>query len=213
MLTALILAACYFLGSIPFGYVLGKNKGVDLRKEGSGNIGATNAMRVMGYKAGLAVLALDAFKGFLGAYLGGLTGVPDAWGEGVGGLLAFMGHCFPVFLGFRGGKGVATALGVMLYLVPVYAVFALGTYAATVLVSKYSSLGTLVSLALISVLMLTRSTVTSYKTITVLMAAIIVFKHRGNIERLIRGEELPIIRKKTKNVDGGGRHTGPQRWR
>lgn len=203
MLTAFILAVSYLLGSIPFGYVLGKNRGVDLRKEGSGNIGATNALRVMGFKAGLTVLALDAFKGFLGACLGGLTGMPDAWGEALGGFLAFTGHCFPVFLGFRGGKGVATALGVMLYLAPVYAVVALGAYVTVVLVWRYSSLGTLISLAVVSVLMLARSPVTSYKAITLFMAAIIVIKHRRNIKRLIKGEELPIIRKNPKNVSAG----------
>lgn len=207
MTKALILIACYLLGSVPFGYVLGRSKGVDLRKEGSGNIGATNALRVMGYKAGLVVLSLDALKGVAAAHLGGFTGMPDAWGGPVAGLLAFTGHCFPVFLGFRGGKGVATALGVILYLMPAYAVLALAIYAGTVLVSKYSSLGTLVSLAVVLVSVLVRSPALSYKVVTVLMAIIIVLKHQQNIRRLIARRELPVVRKGLK-TEGGQRGGG-----
>lgn len=208
MRMVLVLTAAYLMGSIPFGYLLGKGKGVDLRKEGSGNIGATNALRVIGAGAGLLVLLLDAAKGFIASWLGSsFSGMPAGWGGPVAGLLALVGHCFSVFMGFKGGKGVATALGTTLYLVPLYGVLGLAIFAVIVLVSKYSSLGTLTAVLTVLGLVLAGDFSLGLKLSTSVMVLIIVVKHRNNIRRLVTGKELPITKSSRQNEtgkEGGG---------
>jgi glycerol-3-phosphate acyltransferase PlsY len=203
MRMVLVLTAAYLMGSIPFGYLLGKGKGVDLRKEGSGNIGATNALRVIGAGAGLLVLLLDATKGFIASWLGSsFSGMPAGWGGPVAGLLALVGHCFSVFMGFKGGKGVATALGTTLYLVPLYGVLGLAIFAVIVLVSKYSSLGTLTAVLTVLGLVLAGDFSLGLKLSTSVMVLIIVVKHRNNIRRLVTGKELPITKSSRQNETG-----------
>ncbi|OHB29117.1 MAG: acyl-phosphate glycerol 3-phosphate acyltransferase, partial [Desulfuromonadaceae bacterium GWB2_53_15] len=136
------LAAAYLLGSIPTGLLLGKAYGIDVRKEGSGNIGATNLYRTVGRKVGVITLVGDCFKGLvpvMAARAWGLGAEQVAWV----GLAAFCGHVFSVFLRFKGGKGVATGLGVFLALSPLAVAIAVGVFAVLVLKWRYVSLGSI----------------------------------------------------------------------
>ncbi len=186
---ALVLAG-YLLGSIPFGVLVARAlRGVDVRASGSGNIGATNVARVAGVGPGLLVLGLDATKGALAVLLARalLPGAPVV--HALSGLAAVLGHVFPFSLGFRGGKGVATALGVLSLLVPAAALAGVLAYALVFGVSRISSLGSLVAgpaaVAASAVWPGTRLAVG----LTSVLFALILFTHRGNIRRLLGHSE------------------------
>jgi glycerol-3-phosphate acyltransferase PlsY len=190
----LALALSYVSGSLPFAYVAGAIKGVDLRKQGSGNLGATNVFRVLGWKIGLVVFLLDALKGALPVLLlppriEGATN-PTLWAIACG-VAAIAGHVRPVFLKFRkGGKGVATAAGVFFALAPVPMAATFAVFVAIVLATGYVSLGSLVSAVLLPTLLLLAQGASSPLFIVSLVVATFVFwTHRGNISRLRRGEE------------------------
>ena len=142
LLLMLLLAGAYLLGSIPTGLLLGKLYGIDVRKEGSGNIGATNLYRTVGRKVGVMTLAGDCLKGLLPVLAMKYSTLPVEYAAWVG-LAAFCGHVFSVFLKFRGGKGVATALGVFLALSPLAVAIALGVFIALMLIWRYVSLGSI----------------------------------------------------------------------
>lgn len=193
--TVLILAAAlgYLLGSIPFGVLVTRLLGLgDLRKIGSGNIGATNVLRTGNKGAALATLLLDGGKGALAVWIARLAAGGDA--AQLAGLSAFLGHLFPVWLGFRGGKGVATFLGTLLMLAwPVGAAACL-TWAATALVSRYSSLSALVAAAL----SIAWAGLLGHGELVILitiLATLVFWKHLPNIERLKAGTEPKIGRK------------------
>ncbi len=177
--------AGYLLGSIPFGVLVARARGVDVRASGSGNIGATNVARVAGLGPGLLVLGLDAGKGALAVLLARalLPGAPFV--EALSGLAAVVGHLFPFSLGFRGGKGVATALGVLAVLVPAAAVAGGVAYGLVFAVFRISSLGSLVAgpaaLAAAALWPGTRLAVG----FTAVLYVLILFTHRGNIRRLL----------------------------
>jgi len=184
------VAAGYFLGSIPWGLLLARvGRGVDVRTEGSGNIGATNVARVAGFRLGLAVLALDAGKGAAAVRLAE-TLVPGNQGvAALAGLAAFAGHVAPVWLRFRGGKGVATALGVLTVLVPAAALAAIAVYALVLALTRTSSLGSLLAgpaaIAAAGLFPGTRLAVG----LTVALYGAMLWTHRGNIRRLVRRVE------------------------
>ena len=185
------LAASYAAGSIPSAYLAGKAKGVDLRQHGSGNLGATNAWRVLGWRVGVAVYTVDTLKGLLPVLL---LPRPVAHAELVGiayGIAAIAGHVRPVFLGFqKGGKGVATAGGVFLALAPVPFLVALGVFLGVFLATGYVSAGSLsaaVALPLALFAYVGRPTATVV--LAVLVALFVFWTHRANIARLRRGEE------------------------
>jgi glycerol-3-phosphate acyltransferase PlsY len=188
------IAIAYVAGSIPSAYVAGRMRGVDLRKHGSGNLGATNVIRVLGTKIGLIVFAFDVAKGalpvlFLPRYTGAsMTGI---WVAILCGAAAILGHARPVFLLFsRGGKGVATAAGVFLALAPVQTALALIVFAVVLLTSGYVSLGSLIAATLLPVLLaITVGVRSPVFTISVLVALFVYWTHRANIARLRRGEE------------------------
>lgn len=187
-----LLVASYLIGAIPFGLVIGKMAGKDIRKEGSKNIGATNVNRLLGKKLGFATLVCDCLKGFLPMYLaakilGGSAGA-DVWAA-LCGIMAVVGHMFPVYLGFKGGKGVATGLGVFLYLSPLAILISLGVFVASVAISGFVSVGSLLSSALMVIWLwlLGQSKVTMMTAAVV--AALIWLKHHENISRLLKGEE------------------------
>lgn len=187
--TLLSLAFGYLLGSIPFGLILTRMAGLgDVRQIGSGNIGATNVLRTGNKKLAAATLLLDAMKGTAAA------AIASRWGLDAGiaaGLAAFLGHLFPVWLGFKGGKGVATYLGVLLGLVPIMlAVFA-AIWLAVAFISRYSSLSALVAMATIPVV-LWFSGNEKVALLFAVMSAISWWKHRANIVRLINGTESRI---------------------
>jgi len=190
----LALAIAYAAGSIPFAYLAGAASGVDLRKQGSGNLGATNVFRVLGWKIGVLVFLADAMKGAVPVLLLppriAAPGEPVLWAIGCG-VAAILGHVRPLFLGFRrGGKGVATAAGVFFALAPLPMLVTFTIFVAIVLASGYVSLGSLTAALLLPVLLLATRGVESPLFLVSLVIALFVFwTHRANIGRLRRGEE------------------------
>ncbi len=179
----------YLVGSIPFGVLAARWKGVDLRKVGSGNIGATNVARALGKGWAIAVLAGDAAKGFLPVWLGRRLGLPAA-AVALAGLSAIVGHMFTLFLRGRGGKGVATSLGVALALSPVAALIGFGVYVVLYATTRLSSLGSLLGVWTFS-LFFTLHDAPAAPLVALAMAgaALVTLRHRQNIGRLLRGEE------------------------
>ena len=194
--TPLILfATAYLLGSIPFGLILAKIfAGADVRKAGSGNIGATNVARVVGLTAGILTLALDVAKGWLAVWLASRLLHGEAGAMVIAGIFALLGHCFPIWLKFRGGKGVATAAGIFGALCPEAALGALIFFAIVVWYWRYVSLGSVAAAASIPVLVyvLWAPRYAPPRIVTfgsLAMAMLVIYQHRGNIGRLARGEE------------------------
>ena len=184
----LILAA-YIVGSIPVGLILGKaiwKK--DLRKFGSRNIGATNAWRVLGRRAGILVFILDFLKGQLGVLLGAwIIGVPTALV--VGGLFAVVGHVTSIFAGFRGGKGVATGVGVLSLLMPKVMAIVVVMWIVLFLLTRYVSIASIVAAALTPLLAAIFEMPPIYFAFALAAAAVIVWRHRENLQRLREGRE------------------------
>lgn len=196
---ALLLA--YLLGSFPSSVWMGRwIKGIDLRDHGSGNAGATNAFRVLGKSIGIAVLVMDMLKGFLAVALSHLQHVIDPGSEGwmvlriILGLMAVTGHIFPLFAGFKGGKGVATMAGVGLAIHPYAALAAMGMYLLVFLIFKLSALGSLVAVLSypVWVILVFQSEYKAIWVFSVLVPVLIIITHRSNIARLISGKEKPI---------------------
>ncbi len=179
----------YLCGSIPFGVVVARMKGVDLRRVGSGNIGATNVARALGKGWAIAVLLADAGKGFVPVWLGRRLALP-AEAVAVAGLAAIVGHMFTVFLRGRGGKGVATSLGVALALSPAAALAGFAVYVLLFAATRLSSLGSLCGVWTFTILIVAgRSFPAPYVALAVVGAALVTLRHRQNIGRLLRGEE------------------------
>ena len=193
MPAAVGLILAYLVGSIPSAFLAGKAKGVDLRTVGSGNLGATNVFRTLGWKIGLTVYIADCLKGFLPvALLPGVTGASSEIGWRIAyGVAAIAGHVKPVFLlGKGGGKGVATASGVFLALAPMAMLISMLSFAAVVAASGYVSLGSLVSAVVLVCAVALRGTGGAPLLITVTLVALFVFwTHRANIDRLRAGTE------------------------
>lgn len=188
--------AAYLLGSIPFGLLIGKRRGVDVRTTGSGNIGATNVARSVGKKLGALVLLLDALKGALpviGLRVAAAQGVsvPPAVVAAVA-LAAIVGHCYPVWLRFRGGKGVATALGVFLAVDPAAAGVGVGVFALLYLAFRVVSLGSVTAAIAIPTFLALAGRPPAIIGLGVAGALIVIVKHRGNLARLLRREELKV---------------------
>ena len=185
----ILIAAAYLAGSIPFGMVLARAKGVDLRSVGSGNIGATNVARAMGKGWAVAVLAADAAKGFVPVFLGRRFGLSPA-AVAIAGAAAIVGHMFTIFLRGRGGKGVATSLGVALALSPVAAAIGFGAYVVVFATTRLSSLGSLLGVWTFAMLFVLRERPPVPLVVLALGgAALVTLRHRENITRLVRGEE------------------------
>ncbi len=182
----------YLLGSVPFGLLYGKLAGIDVRSQGSGNIGATNVNRLLGKKLGALTLASDILKGLLPMLLATwlLGNQPDGprWVMLTGGA-AFLGHCFPLYLKFRGGKGVATALGIHLYLAPLPTLAGVAIFALTVRLSGYVSLGSLTAAAALPLLIWLAGGPPDLILVSSLVGAVIWIKHHENLVRLLRGQE------------------------
>ena len=191
----LLFLGSYLLGSIPFGLILAKLfAGADIRRAGSGNIGATNVARVAGPLPGVLTLAFDAGKGWLAVWLAGRVMHEEAGVVVIAGFFALLGHCFPVWLRFHGGKGVATAAGIFGALCPEAMVAALILFALVVWFWRYVSLGSLAAAAAIPLLvyLLWAPHFAPPNVVTVgslAIAALVIFQHRANIGRLARGEE------------------------
>ncbi|HPI32908.1 MAG TPA: glycerol-3-phosphate 1-O-acyltransferase PlsY, partial [candidate division Zixibacteria bacterium] len=197
------IAVAYLLGAIPFGLLVPRLFGVaDIRRHGSGNIGATNVTRVLGFRRAVWVYGLDIAKGaaavLLGRWYAAAATIPFAGADTyvvLCGLAAVLGHLFPVYLRFRGGKGVNTALGVMLALLPVPALLAFGVFAAVFAIGRYVSLASLVAAVAFPVFILIekyafhRPVASVYLWVSAAVVLLIVYAHRGNIGRLRAGTE------------------------
>lgn len=190
VLSALWVLGGYLSGSVPYGlFVVRAFAGKDVRAEGSGNIGATNVARVAGKQLGVMVLLLDALKGLLPVLAARMLVPEEPWLHAGVGLAAFLGHCFPVWLRFEGGKGVATALGVLLVLLPWAALSGFAVYAVIFAIWRVSSIGSLVgALTAVAVGAFTAAA-WAYGALAAIFLALIVFTHRANIGRLLRKEE------------------------
>jgi len=186
----LILFA-FLLGSIPFGVVVAKGYGVNLKKVGSGNIGATNVLRAMGKGPALLTLVGDVLKGSL-AVVAGRYFLHSASLEGIIGLSAIVGHNFSLFLRFRGGKGVATSIGVLLIYSPKVGVLTAILWLIVMLVTRYSSLGAIVSFGVLPFGIYVLDYTQEKLIISVLIAFLLIFRHTDNIKRLLQGTEPKI---------------------
>jgi glycerol-3-phosphate acyltransferase PlsY len=202
--TSLLLAAAYFLGSIPFGLILAKLfAGSDIRKSGSGNIGANNVARVAGPAAGILTLALDVAKGAAAVWLAGRFTDQSSTAMTLAAASALIGHCYPVWLKFKGGKGVATALGVFLMLAPWAALGALLVFIVVSVAWRYVSLGSVSAAAAMPLLMYflwapghAPPLVVDFGTL--FASALVIFKHDANLQRLIDGTEPKFYFRKSK---------------
>jgi glycerol-3-phosphate acyltransferase PlsY len=178
----------YLLGSIPTGYIVGTRAGIDVRKVGSGNVGATNVARTVGKAKGLLTLIVDVAKGFIPAFIALRFGLSDT-AVALVGAAAFLGHLYPVFLKFQGGKGVATALGVLLAVAPLASVVLLAVFAVIVYFSRIASLSSIAAALAAPVMVWSFAYPLPAIAMSLVFAVMIVYRHRGNIERLIAGTE------------------------
>jgi acyl phosphate:glycerol-3-phosphate acyltransferase len=210
MSTILIVLAfllAYLLGSVATAVWIGKIfHGIDVREHGSGNAGATNTIRVLGWKTGVPVLLIDILKGWLAAMLPVIFSLA---GHGtalltnlqiLAGVSAIIGHIFPVFAGFRGGKGVATIMGVLLAIHPLLTLACLGVFMCVLLITGYVSVSSMIAGFAFPVFLFLFFDTPSvfFKIFSVVVAVAMVITHRKNISRLLKGEESKLIRKKTK---------------
>ncbi len=191
-LSVIWILLSYLLGSVPVGLLLARAKGRDPRRVGSGNIGATNVMRAAGKTLGIVTLFGDALKGFLPVWLAISLGLPEQV-TAAAAFAALLGHVFPLYLRFKGGKGIATALGIFLALNYVAVCVDVLVFAMVLLRWRYVSLGSLVCSALMPLILLLLGTSWSYCLLAVLVALLAFAKHRGNIRRLMAGEEHKIF--------------------
>ncbi len=188
----LLVLGSYLIGNISPSILLAKRKNLDIRTKGSGNAGTTNALRVLGKKAAVITLVVDILKGTTAVYVAGYIG-----GEFIAELCVvavFMGHVWPIFFGFKGGKGVATAFGALMGLNPVLGLSALGIVLIGVVLSRRMSAGSI--LGALTFPLLAYFLQPTFIIPGCVLAVILIFKHRGNIVRLIKGEEPKLFAKK-----------------
>jgi acyl phosphate:glycerol-3-phosphate acyltransferase len=202
-----LLIGSYLLGSIPFGYLAGRLEGTDIRQSGSGNVGATNVVRVLGKKYGYPVFALDVLKGFGAVKISMLVapGEPLAWNspEIIGILAAIssvLGHLYPPWLKFKGGKGVATSAGALLALTPVATLIGVVVWIIVFWLTRYVSLASLTAAIVLPmvILVITWQDQSKAKPLVLSSAcvtAIVIWRHRSNVSRLMRGKEPRFTRK------------------
>lgn len=188
----IICSACYLIGSIPFGYIIAKIfAGIDIRSVGSNNIGATNVARVLGFGGFVSVFLLDMLKGFLPVLY-----LKNQYGDNkivlIAVLCIILGHMYTIYLKFKGGKGVASAVGVYLALDPIGALYALILFSIIVSLFKMISLGSILSSIFILVYSLSMSDWVEFKIFIAVLVFFIVYKHRENIKRILSGTENKI---------------------
>lgn len=191
----LALASAYVIGSIDFAVIVARMHGVDIREVGSGNPGASNVLRSIGRLPAALVMIGDTMKGVIGAAMGMIaSGVADPLVEWafLAGLLAVVGHCYPVFHRFKGGKGVATGLGVMLFTVPLVGLIAIAVWGVLVALTKTASISSLAAI-LLSIPLAIWQGVTGMSLVWFLLTVALIFwRHRGNIQRVFRGSEQKV---------------------
>ena len=205
--TLISIIIAYLLGSLPTAVWAGKLfHGIDVREHGSGNAGATNTIRVLGWKTGVPVLLIDLLKGWAAAMLPALFNLAPHGSamlinlEILTGITAIAGHIFPVFAGFRGGKGVATMFGVLVAVHPIVTLACIGVFVAVFLATGIVSVSSMTAGIAFPVLLLTAFDTPSliFKIFSVIVAIALILTHRKNIRRLLKGEEKKLFRKKQK---------------
>jgi acyl phosphate:glycerol-3-phosphate acyltransferase len=201
-----VLAGSYLLGSIPFGYLIGRIAGIDIRKVGSSNIGATNVVRVLGKRYGYAVFLLDFFKGFGAVRLSMLWAMrsPPGWNSPelfgiIAAVSSVVGHSYPLWLKFKGGKGVATSAGALFALTAIGGLIGLGIWIVIFWLTRYVSVASITAALLLPVVILVislrdeRPRAIFY--FSLCAAAVVIWRHRSNLSRLMRGTEPRFTRK------------------
>ena len=202
-----VLVGGYLLGSIPFGYFAGRIAGVDIRNCGSGNVGATNVLRTLGKRYGYPVFAADFLKGFAAVKLSTLIAarVQPEWISSevfgiAGAISSVLGHSFPVWLQFKGGKGVATSAGALFSLAPIVALIGVAIWILTFLLTRYVSVASVAAAAALPLIIL----ITNWRSqgggrslfySSLCLAALVIWRHRSNLSRLMRGTEPRFTRK------------------
>jgi glycerol-3-phosphate acyltransferase PlsY len=190
ILNLFFIGIAYLMGSIPCGLLLAKYAGKgDIRTQGSGNIGATNVLRNCGKRLGAITLACDALKGFLPVLLAKLCG--SDWGAAFAALAAVLGHIFPIWLEFKGGKGVATTLAVYAALSPGLFIFAGLSWLGVFFISRISSLSSIVMMVVTPIVAMF-FTKASVSFVAFILSAVVIYKHKDNIIRLLRGQEQSV---------------------
>ena len=184
----LVLVLAYLFGSIPAGVLVARTYGVDIRKVGSGNIGATNVLRTLGWGPALVVAFFDVFKGGIAVLIARASGLED-WLLGGVALAAILGHNYSLFLGFKGGKGVATSFGTLLFLDPILALWTFPIGVSVMLITRYVSAGSMAGSVAATVLALALGRPPWEVATVFLMAALIFWTHRENLKRLWEGTE------------------------
>lgn len=190
----LLSLTAFLLGSIPSGLLIAKTRGIDVRRHGSGNIGATNVLRTAGKWPALLTLSGDVLKGVIAAWMGRYFFPGEFVYQGIVGLCSILGHNFSVFLKFKGGKGVATSLGVLSIYAPQTALLTIIIWLMAALITRYSSLGAIVSFGLMPVIIRLVDTGEKFP-VAFLMAMILIIRHKDNIRRIIKGSEPKIGRR------------------
>ena len=196
----LLLTLAYLIGALPFSILAGKLlKGIDIREHGSGNAGATNTFRVLGKKAGIPVLFLDVLKGFLAVSLAHYSEFGSDTEMFINislayGIAAVLGHVFPVYVGFRGGKGVATLLGLMIGAFPQAALLSIGVFILILFLSKYVSLSSILAgfVFPIGVYFFSEILISTMVIFSLFVPILLLATHQRNIERIFRGEESKV---------------------
>lgn len=189
-MTMAFIAAAYLIGAIPTSYLIGRlARGIDLREHGSGNLGATNAFRVLGWRLAVPVLLVDVLKGWLPVFVFmRLDGVAAEAALAVG-AAAIIGHVFSIYVGFKGGKGVATGAGVFLALAPLAALAGFAVWVTLVLTTRIVSLASILAAPVVPIVVYLTHGVDAVFWLALAIALFIIYAHRSNIRRLLRGEE------------------------
>lgn len=191
MIPILVLAIAYLLGAIPFGYLLVRWKtGGDIRSQGSGNIGATNVLRTTGRAAGIATLLLDIGKGYLAVWIAGKLTENSAWATAGAAVVVVMGHAYPVFLKFRGGKAVASVVGAFFCLAPAALAAVMVVFVAVVAWTRHISMGSIVGAAVLPLAVwLIELPPAPVEAAAIICGAFVIYRHSSNIQRLRAGTE------------------------
>ena len=196
----------YLVGSLPTGYLAAKRRGIDIRAQGSGNIGATNVFRILGWKAGVSVLLIDGLKGWIGCkgglWLLGASGANPILMLIAGGFASVLGHNYTPWLRFKGGKGIATSAGVLVGLTPWGFLGALTSFLVFLGISRMVSLGSIMAAVALPIVVWYRQEPGPVLGVCILMSVLAIAKHRANIQRIINGSESKIGQKKARKPEG-----------
>ncbi len=192
LLSIFLIVISYIIGSIPFGVIISRLKGIDPRKVGSGNIGTTNVLRSAGVLPAIFTLLLDGGKGAISVLISKAIDPSSVFAGYIAGFASIMGHNFPVFLRFKGGKGVATTFGVLFVILPEIGIISMLIWLIVAISTRYSSLSALISLGLLPVTVFVISPTTINIIFSLLLSILIIIRHRYNIKMLISGRERRI---------------------